>query len=180
MKLPLKIFPSRVRAIIGCIVGVILLSIVVAKWHRVAEQVGRHWYMYAVFYGLPVLAIVGGLKGVLFPAPQVALYPDGFAYPKLGLRRLPWNDIRGTFLHDRVENVKILNRRRYFFSPTESDRCLDLLIAPDSPALQQVYPIYRIMLSKREGCTVLPIGLMGSKISTRELQKIIDTLVQEH
>jgi len=175
MKLPLKIYPSRLRAIIGSLVGVILFSVVVWKHQTVATEIGCHWYMYAVFYGLPALAIIAGLKGALLPKPQVVLYSDGFAYPKLGLKRLPWKDIRGTFLYEDTQ----IGRRRYF-SPTESDRRLDLLIAPDSSALQQVYPIYRLALGQRDGCTVLPIGLMGAKTSTRELQKMIESLLEQH
>jgi len=174
MQLPLKIYPSRIRAILALLIGAVLLAVVVAKRQQVAEEIGRHWYMYVVFYGLPVLSIIAGFKASMFPRPQVILYLDGFAYPKLDLRKLPWKDIQGTFLHEGIKK----GRRRKFAS-TESDRRLDLLITPESSALRQIRPVFRIMLSERQGCVVVPIGLMGSSISTRELKKMIDTLVPQ-
>ncbi len=130
--------------------------------------------MYSVFYGLPVLVVIAGIKGTIFPKPQVILYPDGFAYPNLGLKKLPWTDIRGTRLHEDGRAGK----GRKLFSP-ESDRRLDLLVSPESSALRQIRPFFRIMLSNIEGCVVVPVGLMGARITTRELQKIIDTLIKE-
>jgi len=167
--LPFSIYPSRGRAVIAFVLGLLFFAIVMLISERMS---GASWVQRVLFYGVPVIAIVAGLKGALFPRPLIVVYEDGLAYSQMGLKKLPWTDIQGTFLH---EDGQV--GRRYRFSPTESDRRLDVLIAPESSALHQVKPLLRHMLRKRDEAVVLPIGLMGAKMSTRELQKVIDTMV---
>jgi len=64
--LPLVVYPSRNRALLGFVVGAVLMTIVVANHSKVAEAIGTAWFMYPVFYALPLLALVAGFKG--FPA----------------------------------------------------------------------------------------------------------------
>lgn len=42
MKLPLKIYPSRIRRILALLIGSIFLAVVVAKHQQVAEEIGNH------------------------------------------------------------------------------------------------------------------------------------------
>lgn len=165
--LPFKIYPSRGRALLCFAVGLAMGVLVVVFYKKITATLP--WYMYHLFYGLPLLAIAGGLKGGLFPKPVIVIYEDGLAYPQLGLRRLPWQDIRETVLR---EDVKVGGK--VCFSPFESDRCLELMIAQDSKAFEQIRPMWRVLLQLRGDATLLPIGLMGSKTSTRELQSIIN------
>jgi len=78
-------------------------------------------------------------------------------------------------LHLQVESKTVKSGRRTFFSPNDSDRCLEIAIVKGSEALKQLNPLGRILLDERKDVTVLPIALMGAKTTTAELQKIIKT-----
>jgi len=168
-ELPLKIYPSRTRPFIGFIIGIVLSALVFIYIDRIPEK--TPWFMYIVLYGLPILALIGGLKNTLFPVPQIIIYKEGLSYPKIGLKMLPWKDILNTQLQEKV----IKTSRHTYFSPTESDRCLEITIAEDSEAFQQIKPLWRVMLRGH----VLPIALMGSKTTTSELQKMIEKAQEE-
>ena len=170
-KLPLKIYPSKTRPFLGFIIGIVLCVLVIIYSDKIPEK--TPWFMYIVLYGLPILAIIVGLKNTLFSKPQIIIYKEGFSYPKIGLRMLPWKDILDTHLQQKVTKT----RRRTYFSPTESDRCLEIIIAENSEAFQQIKPLWRLLLQARNN--VLPIGLMGSKTTTRELQEIIQKAQEE-
>jgi hypothetical protein len=169
-ELPLKIYPSRTRSFIGFIIGILLSSLLFLYIDRIPEE--TPWFMYIVLYGLPILALIGGLKNTLFPVPQIIIYKEGLSYPKIGLKMLPWKDILNTHLQQKV----IKTTRHTYFAPTESDRCLEITIAEDSEAFQQIKPLWRIMLKGH----VLPIALMGSKTTTSELQEMIKKAQEEN
>lgn len=166
-KLPFKIYPSRIRPFLAFIIGIVLGVLLIVYRDRIPA--GTPWYMYVFLCFMPILAIITGLKNSLFPVPQIIIYQEGLSYPKIGLEMLPWEDILDTHLQEKVTTA----RRRTYFSPTESDRCLEITIAKDSEALQQIKPLWRTLLQARDDCNVLPIGLMGAKTTTAELQEII-------
>jgi hypothetical protein len=173
MELPLKIYPSRIRGMLGLLFSVILLVALVFIHQQLATAIG---YLVFALYIIPALGFLGGCKTFLFPSPQVILYQDGLAYPKLGLKKLPWKDILEVSVQEDFQG-----KLRYYFSPTESDRILKLHVATESPALLQIAPIFRRMMPqpRNQKYTIVPIGLMGASISPRELKKIIDTLVSQ-
>jgi hypothetical protein len=173
MQLPLKIYPSRIRGMLGLLFSAILLVTLIFIHLQLATAIG---YLIFALYIVPALGFIGGCKTLLFPNPQIILYQDGLAYPKLGLKKLPWKDIQGASVQEDFQG-----KLRYYFSPTESDRILKLYVATESPALQQIAPIFRRMIPRprNQEYTIVPIGLMGASISPRELKKIIDTLVRQ-
>ena len=156
IKIPFKIYPSRMRPFLAFIIGTVLGVLVIVYRERIPAE--TPWFMYAILYGLPLLAIIAGLKNSLFPAPQIIVYEEGLSYPKIGLKMLPWEDIMET----RLQQKATTSRGRVYFSPTESDRCLEIKIAKGSAACGQIKLPWRMLLRAEGGDdVVLPIGLMG-------------------
>jgi hypothetical protein len=164
----LKIYPGRIRAFLGFVIGAALGILLILNRDKIPQE--TPWYMYVFLCVMPLLAIVAGLKNSLFPAPIIIIYKDGLSYPKIGLQKLLWKDIQGTHLLPQV----VKTRLRTYFSPNDSDRCLEIFIADNSESLNQFNTMGRVLLSRRDKHTVLPIALMGAKTSTAELQKIIE------